>query len=179
MRNSRESCSRSSNGAGMRRVRSISSAAASISAPSSRARATGSGRVWVSMRHLNFCRPLRPTAPALSRAGAAWLLLAALQNGQAAQPVEQIKQAAIAGGDVVALDALRAFGNVGQEMADLARAARVGNVDQAQPVGEPCGRDLGSRHLFARLMAGRELRLRRAVVKAVDLEARERHRVLF
>ena len=87
--------------------------------------------------------------------------LAALENGQPAQPVEQIKQTAVVGGDVVALDALRALGNVGQEMADLARPARVGNVDEAQPVGEPCGRDLGSGHLFAWLMAGRELRLRR------------------
>src|SRR6516165_8466477 len=62
-------------------------------------------------------------------------------------------------------------------MADLARPARVSNVDKAQPVGEPCGRYLGSRHLFARLMAGRELRSRCAVVKAVDMEACEWHRV--
>src|SRR6516162_2746367 len=62
-------------------------------------------------------------------------------------------------------------------MAHLARPARVSNVDEAQPVGEPCGRYLGSRHLFARLMAGRELRLWCAVVRAVDLEACERHRV--
>src|SRR5271156_5887950 len=103
--------------------------------------------------------------------------LAALENGQPAQPVEQIKQTAVAGGDVVALDPLRAQGNVGQEMADLARPARVSYVDKAQPVGEPCGRDLGSGHFFARLMAGRDLRLRRAVVKAIDLEARKRHRM--
>jgi hypothetical protein len=32
--------------------------------------------------------------------------LAALKNGQPAQPVEQIKEAAVVGGDVVALDAL-------------------------------------------------------------------------
>src|SRR5437016_4088487 len=54
---------------------------------------------------------------------------AALENGQPAQPVEQIKQTAVVGGDVVALDALRAFRNVGQEMADLARPARLGDVE--------------------------------------------------
>jgi hypothetical protein len=32
--------------------------------------------------------------------------LAALENGQPSRPVEQIKEAAIVGGDVVALDAL-------------------------------------------------------------------------
>jgi hypothetical protein len=41
--------------------------------------------------------------------------LAAFENGQPAQPVEQIKEPAVVGGDVVALDALRAFRNVGQE----------------------------------------------------------------
>jgi hypothetical protein len=35
--------------------------------------------------------------------------LAALKNGQPAQPVEQIKQTAVVGGDVVALGALRAI----------------------------------------------------------------------
>src|SRR6516162_5923267 len=103
--------------------------------------------------------------------------LAALKNGQPAQPVEQIKETAVVGGDVVALDPLRAFWNIGQEMADLARLARVSNVNETQPVGEPCGRDLRSGHLFARLMAGRELRLRRAIIKALDLEACEWHRV--
>ena len=34
--------------------------------------------------------------------------------------------------------------NVGLEMVDLARPARVSYVDEAQPVGEPCGRDLVS-----------------------------------
>src|SRR5215471_19188836 len=62
-------------------------------------------------------------------------------------------------------------------MTDLARPARVRNVDEAQAVGEPSGGDLGSGHLFARLMAGGELRLRRAVVKVIDLEGREWHRV--
>jgi len=38
----------------MRCVRSISSAAAAICAPSSRARATGSERGWMSMRHLRL-----------------------------------------------------------------------------------------------------------------------------
>src|SRR4029077_2838024 len=102
--------------------------------------------------------------------------LAALEYGQPAQPIEQIKESTIVGGDIVTLDALRAFRNIGQEMTDLARPARVGNVDEAQSVGEPCGRDLGSGHLFARLMASRKFRLRRAVVEPVDLEARERHR---
>jgi hypothetical protein len=41
--------------------------------------------------------------------------LAALENGKPAQPVEQIKEPAVVGGDVVALDALRAFRNVGKE----------------------------------------------------------------
>jgi hypothetical protein len=65
------------------------------------------------------------------RRGVAKRALAALENGQPTQPVEQIKEATVVGGDVVTLDALRAFGNVGQEMADLARPARVSNVDEA------------------------------------------------
>src|SRR5471030_690028 len=113
MRNSREACSRSSNAPGMRRVRSISSAAAEISAPSSRARATGSGLVWTSMRHLKLAAP-----SAFTRV---FKVLAALENGQPAETVEQIKQTAVVSGDVVALDPLRTLGNVGQEMADLAR----------------------------------------------------------
>src|SRR5437879_7212605 len=51
--------------------------------------------------------------------------LAARENGQPAQPVEQIKQTTVVGSDVVALDARRAFRNVGQEMADLTRPARI------------------------------------------------------
>jgi hypothetical protein len=55
----------------MRRVRSISSAAAAISAPSSRARATGSGLVWMSMRTSSWAKLLRPTARAVNRGGGA------------------------------------------------------------------------------------------------------------
>src|ERR1700736_4760808 len=113
----------------------------------------------MSMRHLKLAGHCgrRPGA-VKSWFNMAERALAALENGQPTQPVEQIKQTAVVGGDVVALDALRAFRNVGQEMADLTRPARVSNVDEAQPVREPCGRDLGSGHLFARLMAGREFR---------------------
>ena len=57
--------------------------------------------------------------------------LAALKDRQPAQPVEQIKETAVVGGDVVALDPLRAFRNIRQEIADLARPARVRNVNEA------------------------------------------------
>jgi hypothetical protein len=49
--------------------------------------------------------------------------LAALKNSQPAQPVEEIKEFAVVGDDVVALDPLRASRNIRQEMADLARPA--------------------------------------------------------
>src|ERR1043165_5702054 len=65
MRNSRESCRRRSNASGIRRERSISSAAAAISGASSRARAIGSGR-WMFICHLGSCRLLPPNAGALS-----------------------------------------------------------------------------------------------------------------
>src|SRR5258708_7531762 len=78
--------------------------------------------------------------------------LAALENGQPAQPVEQIKQTAVVGGDVVALDALRALRNVGQEMADLTRPARVGNLNKPHPLDEPSGPPLMSPHLFSTLI---------------------------
>jgi len=72
---------------------------------------------------------LRPAARALSTVSSAessrcrggqyesWFntaerALAALENGQPAQPVEQIKETAVVGGDVVALDALRAPGSI-------------------------------------------------------------------
>jgi len=72
---------------------------------------------------------LRPTARALSTVSSAessrcrggqyesWFntaerALAALENGQPAQPVEQIKETAVVGGDVVALDALRGPGGI-------------------------------------------------------------------
>src|ERR1700738_2790790 len=68
MRNSRASCSWSSNGSGMRRRRSASSAAAAIAGARSRARATGSGRLtsFIGTPRAHRAKPLRRGARLLS-----------------------------------------------------------------------------------------------------------------
>ena len=58
-------------------------------------------------------------------------------------------------------------------MGDLPWRVRVGDVHDAEAVGEPCHGDLGSGHSLAGLMAAGELRLG-AAVDPRDLEARER-----
>ena len=58
-------------------------------------------------------------------------------------------------------------------MADFPRGVRLGDVDDAQPVGEPGDRDLGAGHFLARLVAAGRVRLLFGR-DAFDLEARER-----
>src|SRR6185503_2969192 len=94
MRSSRDACSRARSGSGMRRVASIASAAAAISAPSSRAIATGSGRSWVSMRH-------------------PWLKHHCGQGGRRCQ--YRISQARRAAGAIKALEAIGGLSDDGSE----------------------------------------------------------------
>src|SRR2546430_1809583 len=66
MRSRRDPCNCANSDGGMRRVLSIVSDAAAIAAPSSRALASGSWRLWLSMRDPVVDTPLRPRCPALS-----------------------------------------------------------------------------------------------------------------
>ena len=63
----------------------------------------------------------------------------------------------------------------GEEVRDLSRRMRIGDVHDAQAVGEPRHRNVRSRHALARLVATGEVRLGLAV-DARDLEAREGNR---
>src|SRR3989442_1303485 len=97
----------------------------------------------------------------------------ALEDVQPAPAVDEIEEPAVVHAHVVAGNARRALGHRRQKVPDLARRVRVGDVHDAQAAREPGHGNLGAGDRFARLMAARELGLRRAV--GVYLEAREGH----
>src|SRR5260370_18789996 len=66
--------------------------------------------------------------------------------------VGHVDQPGLGERDVVALRRRSARRRLRDEMADLARAQRIGDVDDAQAAAEPNGIDDGARHAFAELV---------------------------
>src|SRR5215831_3977030 len=75
-----------------------------------------------------------------------------LQNIESDVAVDHVDQTALVERDVVALRRRSARRGLRDEMADLARAQRIGYVDDAQTAAEPDGMDDGARHTFAELV---------------------------
>ena len=64
---------------------------------------------------------------------------------QPAHAIEQVEQAAVVDGDVVALHALRTRRYVGHEVGDLLHRVRVGDVDDAQVLLVNLAKDLAAK----------------------------------
>src|ERR1700687_1761876 len=95
---------------------------------------------WIYRKDMVACAVWRahcPCAPARTP------ILHPLHDREPAQTVDQIDQPARIDGHVVALHAVAACGDIGHEMRDLARRMGIGDVDDAQAVGEPGEWDLG------------------------------------
>src|SRR5262249_22840078 len=75
-----------------------------------------------------------------------------LQNIESDVAVDHVDQPALVERDVVALRRRPARRRLWDEMADLARAFRIGDVDDAQSAAEPDGIDDGARHALAELV---------------------------
>src|SRR5262245_23960588 len=99
-----------------------------------------------------------------------------LQDVEPDVAVDQIDQAARVERDVVALRRGPTGRRLRNEMADLARAPRIGDVDDAQPAAEPDGVDDGARHALAELVRAEAGAARAAErrIKLAHLELRER-----
>src|SRR5215510_9214264 len=74
------------------------------------------------------------------------------QNIESDVAVDHVDQPAFVERDVVALRRGPAGRGLRDEMADLARAFRIGDVDDAQAAAEPDGIDDGARHALAELV---------------------------
>src|SRR5215471_16940330 len=77
---------------------------------------------------------------------------AVLQNIESDVAVDHVDQPALVERDVVALRRRSARRWLRDEMADLARAQRIGDVDDPQAAAEPDGIDDGARHPLAELV---------------------------
>src|SRR5215831_11177141 len=75
-----------------------------------------------------------------------------LQDIESDVAVDHVDQTAFVERDVVALGRGPARRGLRDEMADLARAFRIGDVDDAQAAAEPDGIDDGARHALAELV---------------------------
>src|SRR5262249_52505101 len=132
---------------------------------------------------LGFFFPIGWTSP--RRPPASFMALSLVQcrgfdDVDAANAVDEVDQAAIVDGHVVGRRALLAGSRIGQEMADLPGSERIGDVDEAEPLGEPGERDDGAAEAFRRLVAPAHRRLRAAIdVEPGHLEGRDRHRQLL
>src|SRR5205807_8486735 len=99
-----------------------------------------------------------------------------LQNIESDVAVDHVDQAAIVERHVIALRRGSARHRLRDEIADLARVLRIGNVDHAQPPAKPDGMDDAVRHALAELMRA-EARAADAAerrVELADLELRQR-----
>src|SRR5437870_1285132 len=75
-----------------------------------------------------------------------------LQNIESDVAVDHVDQPALVERDVIALRRRSARRRLRDEMADLARAQRIGDVDDPQAAAEPDGIDDGARHTLAELV---------------------------
>src|SRR3546814_1519579 len=107
------------------------------------------------------------------------LAIGHLQNVEAAVAVEHVDDAVLIHVDVVGLRARLAADRLRNEGADLLRREGIGDVDDAQPAGEPGGEDQRLVQLLAELM-GAEAARRAGPgrVQLADVEGRERGDVL-
>src|SRR3954471_14751531 len=99
-----------------------------------------------------------------------------LQNVEADMAIDHIDEAALVERHVIALRRGPARHRLGDEMADLAWAQRIGDVDDPQPAAEPDGVGDGAGHPLTELV-GAEARAARAAegrVELTDLKLRER-----
>src|SRR4051794_15973984 len=101
-----------------------------------------------------------------------------LQNMEAAHPVDKEDQPALVDEHIVARRPIGAGCRIGHEMRNLARRLWPADIDDAQAMGEPGGRNFGAGDLLDRLMAGGRPRLWRAVER-LDLKGCDRHRPVF
>src|SRR5262245_62502374 len=90
------------------------------------------------------------------------------QNIESDVAVDHVDQPALVERDVVALRRGRAGRGLRDEVADLARAQRVGDVDDAQAAAEPDGIDDRARHALAELVRA-EARAGRAAEGRIEL----------
>src|SRR5262249_28321650 len=91
-----------------------------------------------------------------------------LQNIESDVAVDHVDQPAFVERDVVALRRGPARRGLWDEMADLARAFRIGDVDDAQAAAEPDRIDDGARHALAELMRA-EAGAARAAERRIEL----------
>src|SRR5215475_14227760 len=91
-----------------------------------------------------------------------------LQNIESDVAVDHVDQTALVERDVVALRRGPARRGLRDEMADLAWAQRIGDVDDAQAAAEPDGIDDGARHALAELMRA-EAGAGRAAERRIEL----------
>src|SRR3954447_17241855 len=99
-----------------------------------------------------------------------------LQNVEADVAVDHVNEAALVERHVIALRRGPARHRLGNEMADLARAERVGDVDDPQPATEPDGVGDGTGHPLTELVGAEACAARAAEgrVELTDLKLRER-----
>ncbi len=91
--------------------------------------------------------------------------------------VDQIAQTPIVDGHVVGGGQAEPLRRIGLVEGHLARREGIGDVEQAQALGEPRERNDGALEALGGLMAAHDRRLRRAVrIEALHLEGRDRHR---
>src|SRR3954469_8897721 len=98
------------------------------------------------------------------------------QNIEPDVTVDHINEAALVERHVITLRRGPARHRLRNEMADLARAERIGHIDDPQPAAEPDGVGDGAGHPLAELV-GAEARAARAAegrVELTDLKLRER-----
>src|SRR5207248_6929604 len=99
-----------------------------------------------------------------------------LQNIESDVAVDHVDQAAIVERHVIALRRGPACNRLRDEIADLARVLRVGNVNDAQPAAEPNGMDDAARHALAELVRAeaRTTHTAESLIQLAELKLRQR-----